>query len=281
LGDEPVNNLLQCLKPKYRAGSKPRCHLLTHGRPDQVAERLNELIDPCGVVGATDYWMPRGFDDVREAQLHNAPRLLDTGLYSEQLGSWWLAASNPVTVTPSWDVACTCTIDGKRGLLLVEAKAHYGELKSHDRCRAADQSNFVRIGEAIREANDALDKVRHGWDLSHKNHYQLSDRFAWSWKLASVGLPVVLVYLGFLNANEMPDPLPDERSWGKALRDYARDIVPESVWRSPLLIDGVPLYALIRTKEIQLNSTALPTKEAGTKRKQNSARPFQRQTYSS
>lgn len=33
----------------------------------------------------------------------------------------------------------------------------------------------------------------------------MSNRFAWAWKLATMEVPVVLVYLGFLNATEMGD----------------------------------------------------------------------------
>ena len=33
----------------------------------------------------------------------------------------------------------------------------------------------------------------------------MSNRFAWAWKLASSSVPVVLIYLGFLRADEMRD----------------------------------------------------------------------------
>ena len=31
----------------------------------------------------------------------------------------------------------------------------------------------------------------------------MANRFAWSWKLTELGYPVILVYLGFLRAEEM------------------------------------------------------------------------------
>jgi hypothetical protein len=65
--------------------------------------------------------------------------------------------------------------------------------------------NHDKIGSAIRQANTNLNLISPGWNLSGDLHYQLSNRFAWSWKLASLGIPVVLVYLGFLNANDMSD----------------------------------------------------------------------------
>ena len=248
-----MNTLLQILKPNQKTGSKPRCHLLTHGTPEQVAERLTKLISPWGSVAKTDNWMPQGFDVVKEAQLHNAERLLDVNQYGQVLKSWWLAVAGPTSVTPNWDIASTCTIDGKPGLLLVEAKAHYTELNPDDRC-GASKPNFERIGEAIRTANDGLNKVQNGWKLSHESHYQLCNRFAWSWKLTTFGIPVVLVYLGFLNADEMRDAFPDAQSWDNAVHSYAREFVPESVWGSKLILDDTPFYPLIRSMEIPLNS---------------------------
>ncbi len=247
-----MNTLLQNLKPNQRTGSKPRCHLLTHGAPEQVAERLTRLIAPHGMVESTDAWMPDGFDDVEEARLHDAPRLLDLNPYGHALKTWWLAVARSNSATPNWDIASTCTIGGSPGLLLVEAKAHHEELKPNDRCGARNERNRERIGEAIREANDGLNTVREGWDLSHGRHYQLCNRFAWSWKLATLEIPVVLVYLGFLQANEMRIPFPNPQSWDNAVRNYAQEIVPDSVWGDQLMVDDTPIYPLIRSMEITL-----------------------------
>lgn len=250
----PMNSLLQSLKPNQRAGSKPRCHLLTHGTPEQVANRLTKLIAPWGVVAATDRWMPEGFDDIEEAQLHKAQGLLDVNHYGQALLSWWLAVASPTAATPNWDIASTCTIEGKPGLLLVEAKAHRAELKPDDRCGARNKENFRRIGDAIRTANDDLNKVQDGWNLSHESHYQLCNRFAWSQKLATLGIPVVLVYLGFLKADEMQSPFPNAQSWKNAVLKYAGEFVPGSVWGNKLILDDAPIYPLIRSMNIRLDA---------------------------
>ena len=78
------------LKRNQRIGSKPRCHWLTHGEPAQVASRLNRLAEPWGSVSADDHWMPEGFDQIEEAQLHQAHRLLPLQ-DCKALGDWWLA----------------------------------------------------------------------------------------------------------------------------------------------------------------------------------------------
>ena len=75
--------------------------------------------------------MPEGFDQVEEAQLHQAPRLLRPQ-DCEALGDWWLAVQRADSQKQNWDIASTCTVDGHKGLLLVEAKAHPRELKAGD-----------------------------------------------------------------------------------------------------------------------------------------------------
>jgi hypothetical protein len=196
--------------------------------------------------------MPQGFENVAEAQLHRDLDLLPDDTYGRALKSWWLAESSLTAVTPNWDIASSCTIDGRKGLLLVEAKAHHAELKADDPCSSRNESNFKQIRQAIREANTALNKVRPGWSLTHEHHYQICNRFAWSWKLASLGVPVALVYLGFLRACEMPAPLADEQSWNMAVRRYSQNVVPDNVWGNTIFVDGVPIYPLIRTREIPL-----------------------------
>ena len=73
--------------------------------------------------------------------------------------------------------------------------------------------------------------------------------FAWSWKLASLGIPVVLLYLGFLNAQDMANDGPlfrSEAEWTHVLKDHCRDAVDETCWGAWLDFAGVPLIALIR-----------------------------------
>ena len=41
-----MGSLIDCLRPNERRGSKPRCHLLTHGSREQVAAALTELAAP-------------------------------------------------------------------------------------------------------------------------------------------------------------------------------------------------------------------------------------------
>ena len=67
-------SLLKKLKQNQRQGSKPDCHWLTHG--SQVASQLTALTEPRGSVSVDDCWMPKGFGQIEEAQLHRATRPL-------------------------------------------------------------------------------------------------------------------------------------------------------------------------------------------------------------
>jgi len=123
------------LRKTQQRGSKPRCHLLTSGTRVEIAERLTSLIKPWGeVVGAGCCWMPCGFEDCEEAQLHKAEKIIADVKDRDALLNWWLAVSGgPRTTTPNWDIASTCAIHGKPGILLIEAKAHDTELRNEER----------------------------------------------------------------------------------------------------------------------------------------------------
>ena len=260
-----MDRLLQKLKRNQRKGSKPRCHWLTHGAPDQVASRLDALAEPWGSVSAEDHWMPEGFNRVEEAQLHRAPRLLSPQ-ECKALSDWWLAVQRGNTQTPNWDIASTCTVDGHKGLLLVEAKAHNEELNNEivgkrldRRATANSHHNHARIGKAINGASIALaDQTGYGWDLSRDHHYQMSNRFAWSWKLTELGYPVILVYLGFLGAVDMrkgreQNPLTSHAEWECLVKAHSDPLFPSEIWGRQWVIHGQSFVPRICSREIPYN----------------------------
>ena len=239
---------------KDNRGSRPRCVLLTDGGRDGVAARLTGIVGRSEVVVLPeDQWQPQGAGDVGEAELDKAvpggAALLpeDTRL---QLRTWWLAKATGTSRTPNWDIASTCTMFGRKGLLLVEAKAHSKELSTRDRC-GATPANRNRIERALAEANAGLREVRGGsWELSAEHHYQISNRFAWSWKLATLGVPVVLVYLGFLDAAEMEDkgvPFASGNDWKNVLLEQCCGVIDASCWERTLEVEGTPLLPVMRT----------------------------------
>ena len=248
---------------KDKRGSRPRCILLMDGGREEVAGRLTELVNvPEVEVCPDDRWMPWGkpkrqangeWDKTpaREAEIDKSESLAPTGI-KPQLRNWWLAVPRNAT-SPNWDIASTCTVRGKPGLLLVEAKAHAKELAHRsDKCGSTNWANRERIGQAIEEAAAGLRAASEGpWKLSRDHHYQLSNRFAWAWKLASLGIPVVLVYLGFLDAQDMAgnELFKSGEQWEQCLKEYGQGIVDNSAWGSWLDIGGTPLLPLIRHYE--------------------------------
>lgn len=267
-----MSSLIERLKPKERRGSKPRCHLLTHGATEAVARRLTALVSAFAVVSPNDRWMPRGFVDLEEAQLHKAPRLLPPAL-SARLGEWWLPADRQDARTPNFDLASTCKIDGTPGLLLIEAKAHAAELQKEAigrRLEATDPKEAAKrtashktIGAAIESARIGLSSATNfEWRIDRDSHYQMSNRFAWSWKLAELGIPVVLVYLGFVRAGDMSKPgevpFANAAAWDALVRAHSAPLFPGDVWDRRWDINGVPFIPLIRSIELPLESENEP-----------------------
>lgn len=233
--------------------------LLTDSDPDEVAERLTGLVNfPGVVVSPDDKWMPYGksiyengqWDDapIKEAQLDKQNRLeLPNENTRKKLQDWWLCYGKGTATTLNLDIAATCRIMGQPGLLLLEAKAHKKELSEQDKCGATGE-NRKQIGRAIAKANAGLEKLTENpWNLCRDKHYQLSNRFAWAWKLASLGIPVVLIYLGFLNATDMEEPLFHcHADWEDVLKNHCNSRVDNSCWGKSLDCNGTPLVPLIR-----------------------------------
>ena len=208
--------------------------------------------------------MPEGFCDTQEAQLDKACKLLTKQEERDKLRDWWLAVPRNAN-TPNWDIASTCMVKGKKGLLLIEAKAHIQELdeaakgkRLSTQAKANSRRNHVRIGAAIQEASIALaDETKLCWTLSLDQCYQMSNRFAWSWKLAELGYPVILVYLGFLKAEEMEMGIfGNHENWAFRVKEHSQyqPLFPEKVWDNKWKVHGQFFIPLIRSREIPYNA---------------------------
>lgn len=250
----PLSERIRALGDKERRGSRPRCLLLTEGADDVVVARLNALLAPAArIVAGRHVWAPRGFAAPKELELDKAVGFLPEE-HRRALRRWWLAVDKPVSHLPNWDLLATAQIAGREGLVLLEAKAHHAELSAGGKA-PSHPDNDARIAANIDEASAALKEVSSGWAITSERHYQLANRFAWAWKLALSGVPVVLVYLGFVGAEEMTDrgrPIADDADWAGMMAAYGKGIVPEAVWDAPLDIGGTPLIALRRALRIDL-----------------------------
>ena len=259
------------LQLDHKRGSQPRCASFMEGTRKEIAQRLTGLVNCPGVrVEPENHWMPTGLPvenpdgswdkgPAKEVTLDN-PNLLLSAEESQRLKQWWLCHPSTKANTPNWDIASTCRVDGRKGLLLVEAKAHANELIEADAGKKLDAKaskksfgNHVRIGDNIAEASACLQRdTKLRWAISRDLCYQMSNRFAMASQLTEMGHAVVLVYLGFLKADEMADRgnlYTSPSSWEDAVEQHSRILFPRRVWEQPWTLNHLPFLPLIRSIE--------------------------------
>ena len=232
---------------------------------------LPELLDlvhkPDCHVTARSQWMPMGLGQSQEARLDTfGPTAMhEHDKVWKALKRWWLARSKGNT--PNWDIALSCDIAGKQGLILVEAKAHVKELDERGKGDPSEDSegskaNHGQIVAAIAEARTDLQQrsCEIGSAISHERSYQLANRIAFAWKLASEGIPTVLVYLGFLNDTEISkNPLKNAAQWHRLFRSHLD--LPESA--NPVEVEcktkAASFWVLSRTRPAVSTPATLPS----------------------
>ena len=173
---------------------------------------------------------------------------------ADELDEWCLAVKPPFN-TPVWDLLWECQIDEHDGIILVEAKAHENELKRDGKVFNATTNikNHLHIGMAIHEARLALDAKVPGVNICRDSHYQLANRVAWSWKLAEMGLHVILVYLGFLGDEGIADvgqPFRDGEHWQRVMGGYMHGVLPQSFPEQRLKFGSGSMIMMIRSLPI-------------------------------
>jgi len=253
---KPEKNSIKFARRDFK-GSRLHCLLATQQNETAVAEFLTSLVAPHASVDSEKHrWAPRGFLEPDEAKLGNVTGFL-TDTQRQGIVNWWLERPGTAN-TPNWDLLSQCNIDGRQGLILVEAKAHEGEFKTDTDSSGAGELNSTRIRDAIQEASDAWNKLLPGFALSFDSHFQLSNRFAFAWKLAQMGVPVILVYLGFLDAHEMNDGrrllLQTSEQWQDCVVHKSRGRVPEEAWNRTFDVDGTPVTVLIRSASVVITA---------------------------
>lgn len=167
---------------------------------------------------------------------------------------WWIAFKGN---RPTWDLICHVEIDEKPGLLIVEAKAHYGEMSEKDCKSAADTkndrsvANDLSIRLRLTEASLGLSELGLGsFRLSADHDYQLSNRLAYLHKLAIDGVPTILMYVGWIGSPDWltADPLVDESAWTEAVKGHFSRIGPwEFVGLKRQLKTGASFQMVVRS----------------------------------
>jgi hypothetical protein len=104
-----------------------RKHVLDLLERKDFLEVFNDLLINSGAtISANDVCHPKGYTDPDEMELRDfGPKYLADLIDWSMITKWW--PEYPAK-SPQWDLLITCTIAGKRGLVLLEAKANEAEL---------------------------------------------------------------------------------------------------------------------------------------------------------
>ena len=223
-----------------------RKHVLDLISEPDCIPRLNALLRlskaQYGVISKTDAWKPNSREINKEWEIEPFCLAHCAGWFdASKITDWWLPKQEARIRGATWDLLSTCAVNGRRGLLLVEAKAHEGELGRKGKAMPSGSLQSDLNDRQIRSRLSEVTKgLRAGGRLNVKlnadSHYQLANRIAWAWKLAEVGMPVILLYLGFLGDTYFKDYLRDRDHWQRTMGSYMEGIVPLSLPES--VIEG-------------------------------------------
>jgi hypothetical protein len=213
-----------------------RLHILDWVESPRFREDLNSLVVPYGFeILPNALILPLGRNDPREARLESFMRGTFPPASVQSLREWWLGQGRGNT--PNWDLAARAIAGGRDALVLIEAKASVPELSSSgkavdSKASEASKANAAQIESALRTATDSLACTYPGTKLSCDSHYQLSNRIAFAWKIAGLGIPVLLIYLGFTGDRGIQDagePLSDAEHWTRVFHSHLESCAPTSL----------------------------------------------------
>jgi len=77
-------------------------------------------------------------------------------------------------------------------------------------------------------------------------NYQLSNRVAWAWRTAqNGGVPVVLLYLGFIGDKYFPDDFVDREHWHRVMGAYMNGVLPLNLPGRTIKFDGGGSFVML------------------------------------
>lgn len=239
-----------------RGSRKHVLDLIDLGGPAFI-EVMNGLLEssPLRLHGGS-IWRPLGHHNNSEWYLHRFCQEFCQGSFDYQpLLGWWVPEPwRP----PTWDLIATGRVGDQFGVLLVEAKANesefdWGGKRLSPSASIGSKRNHNQIDGCIQEANVALDDLCDGvFNLSIRSHYQLANRVAHLWKLATCGIPVVLLYLGFTGDTYFGDHFRLDGHWQRSMGGYLQGVVPQGIIDRPVipLANGGTMQFLVRSRQV-------------------------------
>ena len=151
-----------------------RKHILDLLERNDFLEVFNNLLTNSeATVSEVDVHMPEGYANPDEMELRDfGPKYLADLIDWSMIRKWW---PDFPAKSPQWDLLITCTVAGKRGLVLLEAKANQAELDWKGkplRNNASKNSilNHQRIGRCINEACQSLNEKMPGVNIQRDTH---------------------------------------------------------------------------------------------------------------
>lgn len=246
-----------------------RKHVLDWTGSPEFKRELRDLLADTGCeVDGDSLWAPVGHESPDEAILDSwGPRAAPAMANWSELAKWWLVHRRGAN-RPNWDLVVSCSVRGQPGLVLFEAKAHESELDCSGKklaldCSCNSRENHERIGQAIEEAQKSFKRLDDSVGISRDSHYQLSNRLAFSWKLSQMGVPNLLVYLGFIGDEGMAGagrkPFQSQEHWEQVATTYLSSVFPSrlvDVWHS---FGEAETRLILRSRQIlELSPASIP-----------------------
>jgi hypothetical protein len=187
-----------------RAGSQRWLQVVVNRKP-QLLESALRRSGAIGQRSSVTWKSPVEGDSFREYRDRAALAKAGIANLKKPLGQFWPARG------PVWDALGITT---EQGSLFVEAKAHIPETASP--ATRASAKSFKLIDQSLREARRFYaPKAKANWS---NLFYQYANRLAHHYFLTHLnGLSSTLVFLYFINADDMLGPMSEEE-WHGAIR---------------------------------------------------------------
>jgi hypothetical protein len=249
-----------------------RRHILDWTEAPNFLATVREWIASQGLTIETDaICVPSNRAQPSESRLFDADSPFLDNDRKDKIRQWWLTYDGNI---PNWDLIIQAASPQGPALVLVEAKAHIGEFDRKPKswghrddrdAQARTDANHLQIQRAIAEASSALSRLHAGISISCDHHYQLSNRIAMAWKLASIGIPNALIFLGFTGDREIAaegEYFADHDHWHDAFSDYLGGTFPMNLLEKDIFLGAASFRLLSRSLPVIRSSRPLAERKA-------------------
>jgi hypothetical protein len=147
----------------------------------------------------------------------------------EYFDKWWIMHRGK---RPTWDYICKAKIDGKDGLIIVEAKAHKSECGKKKKVLSEDANVYQK--ENHDHIENAIEKEIKSLGGQYSGYYQIANRIAYANHIREYGVPTVLVFLGFIGDDCFDDPWKTEDEWKADITRHIGELSLTSLIDTPI-----------------------------------------------